>query len=450
MKFLFTTLTSNDLGLLTRSLPIAQELAQRGHQVAFCNPALSPSRLIAAAGFDNLPLPHPLFYLQIDRKLNLRRLIHQLNAAPLHRAGGGRWRAWRALLRALPLRLPARTPEVWNMDHFAAMLGMLNANFVRANFQAFRALMETYAPDIVVDCWNPLACLAARVLQIPLVTVIQADLHPASPGFIWWKSPAPPIPRPTAIVNQILAHHARSAIQQIADLFVGDMTLVLGIPETDPLPAGAQVTYVGAILWQTAAPEFPPWWAALRPDRPVAWVYVGNPQYFPFHTPMDSADTLRACIRALAGEALQVVLTTGYHALPADVWPLPDNFHYAPFVPGLAMADRSALLIHHGGYGSCQTGLVTGTPMVIIPTYSERESNARRVAQAGAGAVVLPREHTSTTPPELADAIRQTVRQVLADPAYAHHARRISVKMRSYGGPVDAAQRIAALARRIT
>jgi hypothetical protein len=55
-KYLFTTLVSNDLGLLTRSLPIAQELRGRGHRVAFCNPAKSPARVISDAGFENLPL----------------------------------------------------------------------------------------------------------------------------------------------------------------------------------------------------------------------------------------------------------------------------------------------------------------------------------------------------------------------------------------------------------
>jgi hypothetical protein len=31
--FLFTTLPTNDLGLLTRSLPIASELAKQGHTI---------------------------------------------------------------------------------------------------------------------------------------------------------------------------------------------------------------------------------------------------------------------------------------------------------------------------------------------------------------------------------------------------------------------------------
>ncbi len=46
-RLLFTTLPTDDLGLLTRSLPIARELAEHGHQVVFCSPAKAPSRLIA-------------------------------------------------------------------------------------------------------------------------------------------------------------------------------------------------------------------------------------------------------------------------------------------------------------------------------------------------------------------------------------------------------------------
>src|SRR5260370_17992237 len=98
---------------------------------------------------------------------------------------------------------------------------------------------------------------------------------------------------------------------------------------------------------------------------------------------------VRACIAALANEDMHVVLTTGHHPLPKEVLPLPANFRHEPYVPGLAMAERSDVLIHHGGYGSCQTGLCMGKPAVIIPTYTERESNARRIAALGAGGMVL-------------------------------------------------------------
>jgi UDP:flavonoid glycosyltransferase YjiC (YdhE family) len=60
-RFLFTTLPSNDLGLLTRSLPIARELKLRGHEVAYCHPARSPQILIGEAGFQNVLPDDPLY-----------------------------------------------------------------------------------------------------------------------------------------------------------------------------------------------------------------------------------------------------------------------------------------------------------------------------------------------------------------------------------------------------
>lgn len=442
MKLLFTTLTSNDLGLLTRSLPIAAELARRGHQVAFCNPARAPSTLIAQAGFDNLFLKHPLFYLQMTGALDLRGLYRQFRSERFRREFGSLFSILRKLLRATPTRLPPITPHVWDMDHFAAMIGMLNENFVRASTEAFAALIREYDPELVVDFWNPFACLAARVAGVPLVTVIQADLHPASRGFMWWKEAAPPMPGPVSVVNRILAEHHLQPIGKIAELFAGDVTLVLGIPETDPLPEGTEAIYVGPILWQEPEAPNPDWFAALGRDKPLIWVYSGNPRYLPIRTPVDSAVILQACTAALADDDVQVVLTTGHHALPRGILPLPANFRYEPFVPGLAMARRSDLLVHHGGYGSCQTGLYTGTPAVIVPTYSERESNARRVAAVGAAEVIVPAEGASRKKHVRAEELRAKAWQVLSDPAYAIQARRVSETMRAYGGAPEAARRI--------
>ena len=107
------------------------------------------------------------------------------------------------------------------------------------------------------------------------------------------------------------------------------------------------------------------------------------------------------------------------------------------------MAERSDLLIHHGGYGSCQTGLYTGTPAVIIPTFSERESNARRIAEVGAGEFVLPTTDSSGRKKEIKAAeVHAKAKLVLSDPTYTENAKRISEKIRGYGGASDAARLI--------
>lgn len=220
--------------------------------------------------------------------------------------------------------------------------------------------------------------------------------------------------------------------------------MVLGIPETDPLPEDANVNYIGPILWQKPESKLPDWIRNLRDDTPVVWLYTGNPSYGPIAPWADSAVVLDICIKALADENMQVVLTTGHHALPKELSALPANFRYEPFVPGLAMAQKSDLLMHHGGYGSCQTGLYTGTPSVIIPTYSERESNARRIAAVGAGDFVVPPRHGSDKRQiqAVTEEVRGKVRQVVSELSFAASAMRIADKMRGYGGANYAADLI--------
>ena len=128
-KFLFTMLPANDLGLPTRLLPIAQVLQDRGHQVAVFNPAPAPAKLIADAGFINLPMPsRPMPAIQGDM-------------------GGA--------------------SAAWDVEE---MFGHLfsNEDAMRAATAAHVEVVETYAPDVVVDSFGLFTCMAARVLGIPL------------------------------------------------------------------------------------------------------------------------------------------------------------------------------------------------------------------------------------------------------------------------------------------
>ncbi len=447
MKFLFTTLPTNDLGLLTRSLPIARELAARGHLVLFSSPARAPTRLIAEAGFENLTPRHPIYDLMATGP-SLRGVAGFVAARQWRPRYGSLFNFLRQLIPAIPIKVAPGTPETWSMDHAGAQAGMLNAGFVRANCAALKELIEECGADVVVDFWNPFAVMAARAGRKPVVTVIQGDAHPDSRGFIWWKTPPPNIPTVVPVVNQVLADYSLRPLRKFEELCVGDLTLVVGTPETDPLPAQAGVVYVGPILWQQPGASLPDWVDRLGRDKPLIWVYSGNPRYGMAGAAFDSAVVVQASVAALAGEDVQVVLTTGYHPLPQDVLPLPANFRHEPFLPGLAMAERSDLLIHHGGLGSCQTGLVTGTPAVIIPTYTERESNARRVAALGAGAFV-PVETIGGKKHVSAEDLRATVKRVLSDPSFAANARRMRDKLRAYGGASQAAELIDEFSRRV-
>ena len=109
----------------------------------------------------------------------------------------------------------ASTAEIWNIDHFMHLLGMWDEEFVRVNVDAMMEVMGAYEPDVIVDFWNPFACIAARTSHKPLITIIQSDMHPQSPGFIWWKKPPAELcPSPVPAINRVLAEHHLAPIEK--------------------------------------------------------------------------------------------------------------------------------------------------------------------------------------------------------------------------------------------
>jgi len=328
------------------------------------------------------------------------------------------------------------TSEIWNIDHYMYIMGLCNEEYIRAVVKTLSKMIAKHNPDAIVNFWNPFMNIAARINNIPLISVIQADTHPQSKGFIWWKDPPEDLPTPVPEINTILAENKLPTIHSTGNLSLGDLTLVLGIKEIDPLPVSANITYIGPMLLQDLNEKLPVWADELRNDQPLIWIYPGKLRYLRGHnSPFDGMVILQSCIKALKNKAVQIILSTGNQTLPQEVLPLPSNFRHTAFVPGLAMAKRSDLIIHHGGYGSSQTGLYAGTPAVIIPTFSERESNARRIAEAGAGDVVIPITNESGKLKTInIDELSTKIEQIISTPSFRENANKISDKMKRYGG----------------
>ena len=403
-KFLFTMLPANDLGLPTRLLPIARTLADRGHDVAVFNPAPAPAKLIEDTGLKNLPMP----------------------------------------LRTMPDPLTnfAQVSLAWDVEEmFGAAFG--SEDFVRASTNLHVDVMRDFDPDVVVDSFGLFTCLAARILHVPLVSVLQGNFHPASDGFVWWKGQRPAgLPSAAAAINKIAEENGVAHVARCVDLLAGDLCLIVGTPETDPLPPGASVAYIGPIVWQRDNVALPGWVAELHRDQPVIWVYSGNPRYGNGPTPIDSIIVIRTAIATLGNSPLQVVLTTGYQEIPKEVGSLPPNFHHAAYLPGLAMAERCDLMVHHGGHSSVMTGLSAGKPAVVIPTITERESNARRLVALGAGEIVLPANGSDGEKQLDVSEFSAKVNRVLNDPSYRESAARVAESMRRFGGAGQAAERV--------
>jgi UDP:flavonoid glycosyltransferase YjiC (YdhE family) len=264
-------------------------------------------------------------------------------------------------------------------------------------------------------------------------------------------------------------------------LYLQSSTPAFEYPRSDLEP---QVHFIGPLLPETPSDFAPPaWWGELQGRKPVVLVNQGT-------LATDPSDLIVPALRALEGEDVLVVATTGrapaeqvarvwssaleaeqaaaaaqvalsvgmmvglgHHYMLAAPRPmpmdhanhnrLPANARVAPFIPFGALLPHVDVMITNGGYGGVQFALSHGVPLIVAGATEEKPEIAARVAWSGAGINLK----TGAPSPER---IRAAVRGALEDPRYRQNARRIQADYARYNAPQVAAallERLAATGR---
>ena len=176
-----------------------------------------------------------------------------------------------------------------------------------------------------------------------------------------------------------------------------------------------------------------PDWPGLRTDRPLVYVTLGSVQN-------KRVDVFRAVLEGLAGEPVNVVLTTGVDVDPAVLGRPPENARIERFIPQAALLPRCDLVVHHAGSGTLRGATWHGLPQLLLPITADQPRNA--VIAEGLGFALVLKDDGSATP----DAVAGAVRRLLSEPAYRTAAQRVSAEMRSLPPLAAALDRLEALA----
>lgn len=148
----------------------------------------------------------------------------------------------------------------------------------------------------------------------------------------------------------------------------------------------------------------------------------------------------RSVVCACTGIDCHVVMAVGPDVDPADVGVLPANIDVHRHVPQLTVLAHARAFVTHGGMGSTMEGLLTATPLVVVPQTPEQDAVARRVAELGLGRRLPPAEVT-------ADALRTAVLEVMTDEATRQRVRDMQRHAREAGGAPRAVDTIEACVR---
>jgi len=188
--------------------------------------------------------------------------------------------------------------------------------------------------------------------------------------------------------------------------------------------------------------------AELRPiadDRDGA--AGADPPADPFPTPDGRArvavtlGTVNAGQRDVLGAILAGAAATGAHIVgalgsdPAALGPMPSGVTVHRYVPMSTLLPVADLVAFHGGSGTMLAALAAGRPMVIVPLAADQPDNADLCERAGVARVV-PLETLT------ADAVRDAVADVLAQPTYRQRAIAVAAEIAAMPGPDAAMDRI--------
>ena len=374
MRILFTSISG--LGHVHPMVPLAQALAERGHEVKWAvAPAACPR--LEAAGFGTFPAGMS----QAEGMVEYRRRYPESVSLP-----------------------PERRP-----DHmFPAFFGEI---FPPAMLEDLVPVVDQWRPVLIVhDAGELAAPVAAAIAGVPHVTHAFGALLPAHRVAAAADAVAP-LWRAHGLEPQPYAgsyHHAYLDIYPPSMRF-GSYDHVPVVQPLRPVPFDA--------IGEVGAPF-------VAGGRPLV--------YLTFGTVFNDPGVFTAPMEGLAHLDVDVLVTVGPMADPTALGAVPPNVRVERYVPQTALLPHCALVVSHAGSGTFLASLGLGIPQLCLPQAADQFINAGQGAAAGAALTLAPAEAT-------ADAIGEAAGRLLTEPAFGDAARRVRDEIAGMPGPDEVA-----------
>ncbi len=394
-KALFLSLPLH--GHVNPSLPLVRELARRGDEIVY----------YSAGAF----------------------------AAEIERAGA-RYRPYRNAFLTDLSQLPARTHEIsWLLMRTAASV-------LEGELDAFR---EEHPDYVIADSVAPWGQWVGRILRVPVVTSVSTfafNRQVVAFGLAYGVRPKSArllLSKLRYMSKAFLLHRRLCRVHGVSGPGVmgsvmgrSDLNIVYTSRYFQPCAESFddRFQFVGPMTSRTETTMFP--WEHVRLSD-VVYVSLGT---------LFNADPAfyRKCFEAFAGQAFQVILSTGANVPRETLGVAPPNFIVASHVPQLAVLQRVKAFVTHGGMNSVSESLSYSVPMVVVPQMGEQAIVGRRVAQLGAGLCLTKEEVTVET-------LRDAVRRLLVEDRFRSQAATVCQSFREAGGVAQATDAIFAFTR---
>ncbi|MFY0686669.1 MAG: hypothetical protein JXQ90_05870 [Cyclobacteriaceae bacterium] len=234
--------------------------------------------------------------------------------------------------------------------------------------------------------------------------------------------------------NEARAHFGLKPIYNITDLVRGDVTLLADMPELSGLARedlDVGYVYTGPIFSHMDLPV--PVEVNVVFDQPGINVFcsLGSSGY---------PETLKEIISILRSDnRLNIVCATTTIIEPEELGPNTDKFYATEFLPAHLVNEMADVAVTHGGQGTIQNTVWSGTPLVGIGFQGEQQANIDGIVRQGMAKRIRIFELNKR---RLLRAVHKVNR-----PEYHEHAHRMQKLVRSVDGVKESVRLMSELIR---
>lgn len=236
--------------------------------------------------------------------------------------------------------------------------------------------------------------------------------------------------------NTIARKHGIEPIHSTLDMFMGDITIIteapeiLGITREDLegwVPKKPALFHDSPRL-RYAGPMFAKLFGEVSEELQI-FLQAGGPTIYIALT-STREDYLRGLVTTLIDLDMKLVVVNTVHKLGLEH----ERLFTADYLPSHLVMPLVDLAVIHGGQGSVQTAVASGTPVIGFPLQTEQMFNLELIQSHGAG-INLPLQCLSQP-----ERVREAVFTVLGDTSYTKNMEALQALQYKYDGSGEVAR----------
>ena len=254
-------------------------------------------------------------------------------------------------------------------------------------------VLQSHHPDITINDWDISLWLALRAWQPACrVSILRCEqlLGYRRRNLFLSDKFGLATGRSTRMFNAVLEQGGYAPLGNSRELFAGDLIVIPGVPQLDPLDERAQefypastFVYTGPLFMPTAAPvadSLSDWLAQKRHEAvPIILITLGTVAWGDW-----LYEELANCF---AGGEFAVVMIVPAEPVRRDLEARNSSWlRVTGMTDFLSLARQADLVVHHCGHATTQLILLAGKPSLTLPSGDyDREDNALRLEDLGCG-----------------------------------------------------------------